>query len=49
LAWLYLLGGALYPAGFCTLQEGGIKAASKGYPKQILELADIVELAKPCR
>ena len=49
LAWLYPIGRALYPAGFCTLQEVGlamVKAVSKGYPKQILEVKDIVELAK---
>ena len=51
LAWLYPIGRALYPAGFCTLQEVGlamIQAASNGYPKQILEVKDIVALAK-CR
>jgi uncharacterized protein YbjT (DUF2867 family) len=51
-AWLYPIGRALYPAGFCTLQEVGlamIKAAGKGYPKKILEVEDIVKLAKPCR
>jgi uncharacterized protein YbjT (DUF2867 family) len=51
-AWLYPIGRTLYPAGFCTLQEVGlamIKVANKGYPKQILEVRDIVELAKPCR
>jgi hypothetical protein len=49
IAWLYPIGRALYPAGFCTLQEVGqamIKAAIKGYPKQILEVKDIVALAK---
>jgi hypothetical protein len=49
LAWLYPIGRALYPAGFCTLQEVGlamIQAASNGYPKQILEVKDIVALAK---
>jgi uncharacterized protein YbjT (DUF2867 family) len=49
LAWLYPIGRALYPAGFCTLQEVGramINAVSKGYPQQILEVKDIVELAK---
>jgi len=49
LAWLYPIGRALYPAGFCTLQEVGramIKAVSKGYPKQILDVKDIVKLAK---
>ncbi|MEA2649662.1 MAG: hypothetical protein QOG61_2097 [Candidatus Binataceae bacterium] len=47
-AWLYPIGRALYPAGFCTLQEVGramINAAGRGYPKQILEVKDIVELA----
>jgi uncharacterized protein YbjT (DUF2867 family) len=47
-AWVYPIGRPLYPAGFCTLQEVGramINAASKGYPKQILEVKDIVELA----
>jgi len=48
-AWLYPIGRPLYPAGFCTLQEVGramINAATKGYPKQILEVKDIVKLAK---
>src|SRR5882757_7521209 len=48
IAWLYPIGRSLYPAGFCTLQEVGlamIKAATKGYPKQILEVKDIVALA----
>jgi len=47
-AWLYPVGRAVYPAGFCTLREVGramIKAAGKGYPKQILEVKDIVKLA----
>jgi uncharacterized protein YbjT (DUF2867 family) len=49
IGWLYRIGRALYPAGFCTLQEVGramINAAMKGYPKQILEVKDIVELAE---
>jgi hypothetical protein len=49
IAWLYPFGRALYPAGFCTLQEVGlamINAVAKGYPKQILEVKDIVRLAK---
>jgi uncharacterized protein YbjT (DUF2867 family) len=48
-AWLYPLGRALYPAGFCTLQEVGlamINAVSKGYPEHILDVKDIVKLAK---
>lgn len=47
--WLYPIGRALYPAGFCTLQEVGramINAAGKGYPKQILDVKDIVKLAR---
>ncbi len=49
LAWIYPIGRALAPAYFCTLQEVGramINAASKGYPKNILDVRDIVELAK---
>lgn len=49
LAWLYPIGRALYPAGFCTLQEVGqamIKTVTQGYEKQILEVKDIVTLAK---
>jgi hypothetical protein len=48
-AWIYPIGRAPYPAGFCTLQQlarAMINAAGKGYPKRILEVADIVELAK---
>jgi len=48
-SWLYPIGRALYPAGFCTLQEVGlamINAARTGYPRRILEVADIVKLAK---
>jgi uncharacterized protein YbjT (DUF2867 family) len=49
LAWLYPIGRALYPAGFCTLQEvrrAMIRVVSNGYPNQILEVKDIVALAK---
>ena len=49
LAWVYPIGRALYPAGFCTLQEMGqamINAVIKGYPQPILEVKDIVQLAK---
>jgi hypothetical protein len=48
-SWLYPIGRALYPGGFCTLQEVGlamINAARTGYPRRILEVADIVKLAK---
>ncbi|GAB3959865.1 epimerase [Spirosoma harenae] len=49
LAWLYPIGRAIYPAGFCTLKEVGdamVNAATKGFDKKILEVKDIVELAK---
>jgi hypothetical protein len=49
IAWLYPIGRALYPAGFCTLQEVGqamINAAIKGYRQQILDVKDIVQLAR---
>ena len=49
LAWIYPIGRALSPGHFCTLQDVGramINAASKGYPKQILEVEDIVTLAQ---
>jgi uncharacterized protein YbjT (DUF2867 family) len=51
-SWLYPVGRALYPAGFCTLREVGlamIRVVSKGYSKRILEVKDIVELARPYR
>jgi len=49
LAWMYRPGRALFPSAFCTLQEVGqamINAASKGYSKHVLEVKDIVDLAK---
>jgi hypothetical protein len=49
LAWIYPIGRLLYPAAFCTLQEVAramINASTKGYSKQILEVKDIVQLAK---
>lgn len=49
LNWLYPIGRVIYPAGFCTLREVGlamIHAVTRGYPKKILEVKDIVELAK---
>jgi len=48
IAWTYPVGRALYPAAFCTLQEVGramINTVDKGYPKQILDVKDIVKLA----
>jgi nucleoside-diphosphate-sugar epimerase len=47
--WLYPIGRAIYPAGFCTLQELGramIQAASRGSAKRVLEVRDIAALAK---
>ena len=48
-AWIYPIGRALAPASFCTLQEVAramINTAEKGAPKRVLEVADIVALAK---
>src|SRR5271156_899662 len=47
IAWLYPIGRTLYPPGFCTLREVGlamINTVLRGYPKQILEVKDIVQL-----
>ena len=49
LAWVYYPGRALWPGGFCTLREVAramICVATKGAPKNVLEVADIVGLAK---
>jgi uncharacterized protein YbjT (DUF2867 family) len=49
LFWIYPIGRALAPSSFCTLQEVAsamINAAAKGAPKPILEVADIVALAR---
>jgi nucleoside-diphosphate-sugar epimerase len=49
LFWIYPVGRALFPASFCTLQElarAMINVASRGYPKRVLEVEDIVELAR---
>lgn len=48
-SWLYPLWRALFPGFVCTLAEVGlamIHIADRGYPKPVLEVADIVELAK---
>lgn len=48
-AWVYPIGRALFPSGFCTLQEVGramINTVTKGYPKHILDVKDIVTLSK---
>lgn len=47
--WLYPISRALFPGGVCTIREVGramVNAASKGAPKHILEIKDIVALAK---
>jgi len=52
IAWLYPIGRTFYPAGFCTLQEVGlamIEVVRNGYSKQILEVKDIVALARLSR
>ena len=49
ISWLYPIGRALYPAGFSTLRELGlamIKSVTLGYEKPVLEVKDIVLLAK---
>lgn len=49
IAWLYPIGRAMYPAGFSTLRELGvamIKSVRIGYEKPILEVKDIITLAK---
>jgi uncharacterized protein YbjT (DUF2867 family) len=49
ISWLYPIGRALYPAGFSTLQElafAMINSVRLGYEKQVLEVKDIVKLAK---
>jgi len=48
-AWMYPLGRRFFPSGFCTLKEVGqamINAAVKGSTKKILDVKDIVALAK---
>lgn len=47
--WLYPIGRALFPGGFCTIREVGqamVNAATKGAPGPILEVKDIVALAR---
>src|SRR5947209_579370 len=47
--WLYPIGRKLYPAGFCTLREVAqamINAATNGYKTKVLEVKDIVALAR---
>jgi uncharacterized protein YbjT (DUF2867 family) len=51
LAWLYPIGRRIYPNGFCTLEEVGkamICVTRDGFPKQVLEVQDIVRAAQSC-
>jgi uncharacterized protein YbjT (DUF2867 family) len=46
--WLFPLGRALYPSGFCTLTEIGlamINATANGYEKKVIDGKDIILLA----
>lgn len=48
-AWMYNPGRKYFPKSFCTIQEVGramINAATKGSAKRIVEVEDIVSLAK---
>lgn len=47
--WLFPIGRALYPNGFCTLRELGtamINITLQGYPKQIINGKDIIKLGQ---
>lgn len=47
ISWLFPLGRALYPSGFCTLKElalAMINVALRGYHTQVLEGKDIIKL-----
>jgi len=49
ISWLFPIGRAVYPNGFCTLEElskAMIHAVSRGYHKNIIEGKDIIILAK---
>jgi nucleoside-diphosphate-sugar epimerase len=49
LAWIYPIGRALAPGSFCELREVAramINAATKGNEKRVLEVEDIVRLAR---
>jgi hypothetical protein len=46
--WLFPLGRAIYPSGFCTLQElalAMIRVVKQGYDRKIIEGKDIIRLA----
>ena len=47
--WVFPLGRALYPAGFCTLRELGramVRVTADGYTTNIIEGKDIIALGK---
>jgi uncharacterized protein YbjT (DUF2867 family) len=47
--WLFPIGRALYPNGFCTLKElaaAMIHIVNQPYPKKVIEGKDIIDLAK---
>ncbi|HEY9044819.1 MAG TPA: NAD-dependent epimerase/dehydratase family protein [Ohtaekwangia sp.] len=49
IGWMFPIGRALYPSGFCTLPELAqalINSAGIGYSKKVLEGTDIIALAK---
>lgn len=49
IGWLFPIGRAVYPAGFCTMQElalAMIRATASDFPKNIVEGKDIIQLAK---
>jgi hypothetical protein len=49
IGWLFPIGRALYPAGFCTLPELAhalIQVAKEGYEKSVVEGKDIIQLAE---
>jgi len=49
ITWLYPVGRAVYPTGFCTLQElaaAMIHIVNQGYPQQVILGKDIIALAK---
>ena len=49
ITWLFPLGRALYPAGFCTLKEIGlamIHVAQSGYDSHVIDGRDIIKIAK---
>jgi hypothetical protein len=48
IGWLFPIGRAFYPNGFCTLKELGlamIHSVNRGYKSQVLEGKDIITLA----